>query len=214
MLISALPDANGRLPAEPPGQRGALYDGQFREAKSDLLHQSPGRHRVHFMRSSRERELDPRAHAGPVAGGSGARHPIKPPPRSPGPQNLHDPRLHSSSRRSDVGAYSQAPPAPKPLTPEPELTPEKRALATILSIVPDVQPEHVLELLQNEKFQGHAEAVLNEILSNPLYPKVEKSVAKGKKRARDDDAESAEPKRDYLAVASRQRPDKQYETAA
>lgn len=62
-----------------------------------------------------------------------------------------------------------------------------RKLSAILEVVPDVQPAHVLELL--DEFEGVISSVVEHLLSEDNdYPKIlVKKNGKGKKRARTED---------------------------
>lgn len=134
-------------------------------------------------------------------------------PKPPIRVNGHDP----APRHQNANGNAQAGPAPKVQAVEepPPLSPEDAALATVLSIVPDVQPEHVRSLLRQALYDGKAELVLENILSDPLYPKIEKVAGgKGKKRAREEEEDDAqEPAINYLDI-KRQPPNGDYGFAA
>lgn len=81
-------------------------------------------------------------------------------------------------------------PFPPPIDPEPDPEPIDIltfALAKVLEIVPDVQPDHITALLHSHLDRDGepmspnilVEQILHQLLENPDYPKVEK---KGKKR--------------------------------
>lgn len=65
--------------------------------------------------------------------------------------------------------------APLPADPAPLINPVDKAIALVLEIVPDVQPEHLLKLVTEnlEKFGDNVhEAVLHALFEDPAYPKV------------------------------------------
>lgn len=79
-------------------------------------------------------------------------------------------------------------PFPPPVDPEPEpIDTLTFALAKVLEIVPDVQPDHITALIHSHLDRDGepmspnllVEQILHQLLENPDYPKVEK---KGKKR--------------------------------
>ena len=87
-------------------------------------------------------------------------------------------------------AFVEGPPIIPAVDPEPDPEPIDAStftLATILEIVPDVQPDHVTALVHSYLTQDGelmpsallVEQVLHQLFENPDYPKVEK---KGKKR--------------------------------
>lgn len=101
-----------------------------------------------------------------------------------------------------------APPQPSqpPEPPAPAVDPTDACVTRVLEIVPDVQPTHVLGLVE-QFFQhnpAHAgqnvlELVLHSLFENPDYPKVDK---KGKRKRTEDDEEGSArgrtiPKIDY-----------------
>lgn len=135
------------------------------------------------------------------------------------------PRKVQFKEEPDVEAVAdeeEAEPAPKEEEgpKEPDTTPEEdTALATILSIIPDVLPSHVLSLLRQALYSGKAELVIEELLSGNKYPTVEKSSgSKGKKREREPDEGEKEDKveagRNYLEVKGRKTMGKEYNDAA
>ncbi|KAK4052367.1 hypothetical protein OIV83_002169 [Microbotryomycetes sp. JL201] len=82
-------------------------------------------------------------------------------------------------------------------------------LDTVLTVFPDIDPEHVRTLLSDAKHNNSAESVVEALLSSKNYPKV---ATKGKKRAREEETD-ARPRRNYL---DKDRPalDRESETAA
>ena len=92
-------------------------------------------------------------------------------------------------------------PFPLPVDPEPEPDPEPIdtltfALAKVLEIVPDVQPDHITALIHSHLDRDGevispnllVEQILHQLLENPDYPKVEK---KGKKRRSAEEPDAA-----------------------
>lgn len=102
------------------------------------------------------------------------------------------------------------PPALPPQTLEPlapAVDPSDACVARVLEIVPDVQPAHVLGLVEqfihlpNNTGQNFLELVLHSLFENPDYPKVDR---KGKRKRTEDDEEGSTrgqpvPKIDYGA---------------
>ncbi|KAI5478758.1 hypothetical protein MNV49_004584 [Pseudohyphozyma bogoriensis] len=94
---------------------------------------------------------------------------------------------------------------------------QQHRLATVLSLVPDVLPSHVLDLL--ERF-GSAQEVINELLDDDRYPRVESSVRKGKKRARSEEGDDRsgetyeQGERDWLDAVERGQTSDEYRTHA
>lgn len=109
-----------------------------------------------------------------------------------------------------------APAAPLALKEEPGTTFEENdAMSIILSIIPDVLPSHVLSLLRQPLYSNKAELVIEELLTNDKYPKLEKgSGSKGKKREREEEDEDKSSGRNYLEVKGRQTLGRVYEAAA
>lgn len=109
-----------------------------------------------------------------------------------------------------LGVLPPAPPPQPPQTlepPAPAADPTDACVARVLEIVPDVQPAHVLGLVEqfihlpNDTGQTFLELVLHSLFENPDYPKVDK---KGKRKRTEDDAEGTArgqpvPKIDYGA---------------
>lgn len=110
----------------------------------------------------------------------------------------------------------QQPPAP--LAPEKEsdtTSGEDDAMTTILSIIPDVLPSHVLSLLRQPLYSSKAELVIEQLFTDDNYPKVDKgSGSKGKKREREEDDEGKSSGRNYLEVNGRANLGRAYEDAA
>lgn len=91
------------------------------------------------------------------------------------------------------------------LEPEPEVEapPTDRFVAQVLEIVPDVEPAHVLELIERfrEQYKDKViEPVLHSLFEDPSYPKVDKSKAKGKRKRENEDAEDEGRHTKQLAV--------------
>lgn len=102
---------------------------------------------------------------------------------APGPSQVMQPRLpHQKNQKEPQG------PAPLPLLPggeqlpvgglarHVEEDPMDAAIALVLEIVPDVQPEHVSKLIQ-EHLEAYGvtkvhEPVLHALFEDPSYPKV------------------------------------------
>ena len=102
-------------------------------------------------------------------------------------------------------------PARRPRSPSPKLDLEDAALASILAIVPDALPSHVLMLLLSEKYGANADLVVEALWAGE-YPKVD---VKGKKRAREPEAETDKPvARDYTDTSWRKVPDVPYKQKA
>lgn len=98
--------------------------------------------------------------------------------------------------------------------PDSEASPEDLALASVLAIIPDVLPSHVLALLRDSLYNGKVDLVLDHLLTKEKYPKVEvERKGRGKKRARSEEA-AVEKERDYLEVNGRARLGTTYEEAA
>jgi hypothetical protein len=71
-------------------------------------------------------------------------------------------------------------------------TMEEMSLASILTIIPDVDPAHVTSLLRQAFYGGKVELIVDLLLTKPDYPKAptpESSKGKGKKRERSVDLE-------------------------
>ncbi|KAL4072366.1 hypothetical protein V8B97DRAFT_1958637 [Scleroderma yunnanense] len=109
---------------------------------------------------------------------------------------------------------SDDPPLPlvhsRPATPQPEplsepVDPRDAYIARVIEIVPDVQPAHVLGLVE-QFIQSHpehvVELVLHALFEDPSYPKIDRK-GKRKRDADEDDKEppraSPKPKIDYLS---------------
>jgi E3 ubiquitin-protein ligase RNF216 len=80
------------------------------------------------------------------------------------------------------------------VSPPPEIDPMDTYVARVLEIIPDVQPTHVLSLLEQhiEAHQdGAVEVVLHTLFEDPTYPKIDK---KGKRKREDvDDGGTEKP---------------------
>lgn len=79
-------------------------------------------------------------------------------------------------------------------------TMEEMSLASILTIIPDVDPTHVVSLLRQAFYGGKVELIVDLLLTKPDYPKApvaETSKGKGKKRERSAELEEMD-RRDWM----------------
>jgi E3 ubiquitin-protein ligase RNF216 len=104
------------------------------------------------------------------------------------------PRLqtpHSTSVIVDPISEDLLEPILKPDSPPPDIDPMDTYVARVLEIIPDVQPTHVLSLLEQnvEAHQdGVVEVVLHAIFEDPNYPKIDK---KGKRKREEREEEES-----------------------
>lgn len=160
--------------------------------------------------SDSDDELPPRQTLQPTVAGPSQSH--RPPAAIPRPLFLpdaYDPESPPATQQSDAGEFDDAldaamPPAwPLSAPSVPQVDLFDQYVAQVVEIVPDVDPEHVVELLRRhiDDYKDKAvEPVLHILFENPDYPKVEKGKGKGKRKREDDDAgpSKAKVKVDYM----------------
>ena len=119
----------------------------------------------------------------------------RPRPKINGFKREQEPQEPSNDERPPGPSKDPSPRAKTPPPAQLSIAPEVAALQTILSIIPDVDPEHAKKLLFDPKYKSSAELVLEAIFSADDYPRAAKPD-KGKKRARDEEPE--QPRKDFL----------------
>jgi TRIAD3 protein (E3 ubiquitin-protein ligase RNF216) len=105
---------------------------------------------------------------------------------------------------------AEPPAAVEVVEPEPEADPTSTYVARILEIIPDVDPDHLLDLVtKNVPTHGDqvVEHVLHSLFEDPTYPKVDRK-GKGKRRQSDGDAEGdgTPSKRTKIDYGNKERP--------
>jgi E3 ubiquitin-protein ligase RNF216 len=92
--------------------------------------------------------------------------------------------------------------------PPTEVDPTMTYVARVLEIIPDIDPDHLLDLVtKNIPTRGDqvVEHVLHGLFENPTYPKVDK-VGKGKRRQLDGDGEEIPLKKTKVDYGNKDRP--------